>query len=527
VSIGGGAGGRQGNHRPGLLDEVVGLLRDARRAAPDRASAETLDEVVRRAGEPLRVAIAGRVKAGKSTLLNALVGDELAATDAGECTRIVTWYRNAHTYRVELHRRDGEFRQCPFRRRDGVLEIDIGGTPVDEVDRLVVWWPSARLEDVTLIDTPGIGSISTDMAARTYEFLVGEGDDEPGAADAVLYLLRHLHGTDIRFLEAFHDDEMASGTPVNAIGVLGRSDEIGGCRLGAMETAHRVATRYRTDPRIRQLCRVVIPVAGLLAQAGATLREDEFRQLASIAASSASGRVELVDLVLTADRFVSPDAGVDVPAEARRRLLDRLGLFGVRLALDLMRKGEVRSSPELATVLLETSGIAELRTALATQLMGRSQVLKARSSLAALTTLFRSGAWPDAGRWQMRVERIESSAHEIVEIQLLADLWLGDLVVRDEQQAVEMERLLGGSGTTTAARLGLPDDAPLDEQRAAALSARERWMHIAEHPLSSARLRSAAREVARTCEGVLVRMAQAAQAAQAAAVGSPRPGGGG
>ncbi len=36
-----------------------------------------------RLGEPLRVAIAGKVKAGKSTLLNALVGDELAPTDAG------------------------------------------------------------------------------------------------------------------------------------------------------------------------------------------------------------------------------------------------------------------------------------------------------------------------------------------------------------------------------------------------------------------------------------------------------------
>jgi hypothetical protein len=142
--------------------------------------------------------------------------------------------------------------------------------------------------------------------------------------------------------------------------------------------------------------------------------------------------------------------------------------------------------------------------------MSRSQALKARSSLATLNVLFRSGAWPDAGRWQMRVERIASSAHEIVEIQLLSDLWLGDLQVRDEAQASEMERLLGGLGTTTTARLGLPDDAPVDAQRAAALSARERWMRIAEHPLSSARLRSAAREVARTCEGVLVRVATAA-----------------
>jgi hypothetical protein len=502
-----------------LLDQVTALLGDARRAAPDRRSAEALDEALRRAGEPLRVAIAGRVKAGKSTLLNALVGDELAATDAGECTRVVTWFRNAHTYRVEMHPREGDVRQLSFRRRDGALEIDLDGTPVEEVDRLVVWWPSARLEDVTLIDTPGIGSITTDMAARTYEFLVGDGDDEPGAADAVLYLLRHLHGTDVRFLEAFHDDEMVNGTPVNAIGVLARADEIGGCRLGAMETADRVARRYRDDPRIRHLCRVVIPVAGLLAQAGATLREDEFRQLATIAADRQN---DLVEVVLTVDRFVSPDTDVGVPAEARRRLLDRLGLFGVRFSLDLLRRRQVASSPELATALLDTSGIAELRRALHTQLMGRSQALKARSSLAALNALLHTSPWPDAGRWQMRVERIQSGAHEIVEIQLLTDLWMGDLVVRDEDQAAEMARLLGGDGTTATARLGLPEDAPLAEQRAAALSARERWMHVAEHPLSSARLRSAAREVARTCEGVLVRMA--ARAAATASASGPGPG---
>ena len=36
----------------------------------------------------------GTLKAGKSTLLNALVGEELAPTDATECTRIVTWFHH-------------------------------------------------------------------------------------------------------------------------------------------------------------------------------------------------------------------------------------------------------------------------------------------------------------------------------------------------------------------------------------------------------------------------------------------------
>ena len=60
------------------------------------------------------MAIAGRVKAGKSTLLNALVGERLAATDAGECTRIVTWYRNALGYRVVADLGAGGSRDLAF-----------------------------------------------------------------------------------------------------------------------------------------------------------------------------------------------------------------------------------------------------------------------------------------------------------------------------------------------------------------------------------------------------------------------------
>ena len=73
----------------------------AARATPGAAGAARLQAVLDRLDEPLRVAIAGKVKAGKSTLLNALVGEELAPTDAGECTRIVTWYRDGITYRVD------------------------------------------------------------------------------------------------------------------------------------------------------------------------------------------------------------------------------------------------------------------------------------------------------------------------------------------------------------------------------------------------------------------------------------------
>jgi hypothetical protein len=484
------------------MSELMSLLATARSSAPDPASAAAVDEIAGRMSEPLRVAIAGKVKAGKSTLLNALVGDQLAPTDARECTRVVTWYRDAHTYRVVAFAKDGSSRQCPFRRRDNELEVDLGGLPVEELDRLVVWWPSARLAELTLIDTPGIGSISTDLSARTYSFLTTD-DEEPAAADAVVYLVRHLHNTDVRFLEAFHDDDLAHSTPVNAVGVLSRADEIGSCRLDAMESARRVAERYSEDPRIRQLCRSVIPVAGLVAQAGATLREDEYRMLTALVAP---GSPDPAELALTTDRFTA-EVAVPVSPDDRMTLLRRLGLYGVRLSLDVLARRRATSSPELATELLRVSGIADLQRALHIQLIGRSQPLKARSALAALTSLLTSRDWPRRDWLTTRAEMIASSAHEIAEVRLLTDLWLGELTFRDPDQATDLERLLGGHGVTPAERLGLAHQASHADLAAAALAARARWSQVAEHPMSSMSVKAAARGAVRTCEGILAWMA--------------------
>ncbi|NLH68587.1 MAG: GTP-binding protein, partial [Brooklawnia sp.] len=71
-----------------LLQEAVDLVRAARALyQADAQASALLVDLENRLQEPLRVAIAGIVKAGKSTLLNALLGEQIAPTDAGECTR--------------------------------------------------------------------------------------------------------------------------------------------------------------------------------------------------------------------------------------------------------------------------------------------------------------------------------------------------------------------------------------------------------------------------------------------------------
>src|SRR5687768_7957962 len=113
-----------------MTDDVATATRAAVVAALESArtpAARTeLEEILARLDGPLRLAIAGKVKSGKSTLLNALLGEELAPTDAGECTKIVTWYVNGPAPQVQLYPRDGMAPEDRPFSRDGALDVDLG-----------------------------------------------------------------------------------------------------------------------------------------------------------------------------------------------------------------------------------------------------------------------------------------------------------------------------------------------------------------------------------------------------------------
>ena len=108
-------------------------LADATRAVVATAAAELRESsyaadialIAARLDGPLRVAVVGRVKAGKSTLLNALVRDRLAATDAGECTRVITEYQHAISYDVRGRLPDGTWVDVPARRDEQGLQISL------------------------------------------------------------------------------------------------------------------------------------------------------------------------------------------------------------------------------------------------------------------------------------------------------------------------------------------------------------------------------------------------------------------
>jgi hypothetical protein len=302
---------------------------------------------------------------------------------------------------------------------------------------------------------------------------------------------------DLSFLEAFKDSIATLGATVNSIGVLSRADEIGSSRTNAMLAADRVTSKYRRDPRIHSLCQVVIPVAGLIAQAAATLRQDEANALRAIAVLD---RRQSTDLLLSAQRFVTMNAPPGLEPEVRARLLERFGLFGVRLAVELINAGRVRSAGELATALEEHSGIRELRQVLGGQFAARARVLKARTTLATVWALAELHGGTEGRMLRDRIRDIERAAHELVEIRLLSQVRRGAVMLGEVE--MEARRILGDGGADPAIRLGLPAAASPEEIQSAALATIGRWRVVAEDPLLTRDARAVAHGVIRSCEAL-------------------------
>ncbi|YCK82868.1 dynamin family protein [Arthrobacter sp. D3-18] len=476
---------------------VADLLRHAREAfQEDAAALAVVDDLEDRLEGPLRIAVAGMVKAGKSTLLNAIIGEEIAPTDAGECTRIVTWYRYGHTPRITLHPIIGEPQSLPVTREDGRLVFTMGDVRADDVERLVVDWPAASLRELTLIDTPGIASLSQDVSSRSTEFLLPE--DAPVAADAVIYLMRHLHASDVRFLESFKDTTAGQSGTVNALAVLSRADEIGAGRIDSLISAAVIADRYSQDQNLRPLALGVVPVAGLLAQSSRTMRQADFEAMRMLAQMDRNQRERLM---LSADLFVRAAEPDGLGAAAKASLVQKFGLFGIRLGVALIRGG-INNPTDLAHELARRSGLGQLLDNIAYLFQTRADALKARAAVVGLEALLRSSRRDVALLLEANVEKVRTGAHEFRELKLLATLRTEGLSLTPEQSA-EAERLVGGRGSTPPLRLGLDAEASPEQVSEAARNSLNRWRLLAENPLTEPAALDACRVVLRSCEGML------------------------
>jgi Dynamin family len=316
------------------------------------------------------------MKAGKSTLLNALLETAISPTAGGECTEVVYVFQHGmHTTAVATRRDGGDPVPVVF---DGTtLPKNLPMSPA-QLRNIEVTLPVDLLSRASLVDTPGMASTSTEKSALT-ERIVGDTEDAAVAADALLFCVNSQLKDDEadavrRFKAGRAGLRLTGGT---AVGVLTRADQLTGDRRTVWKQATELSRRMSVQHA--DLFSVVVPVIGLLAETVTTgaLRERHARALGRLALAWNPDDTETA--LSHKDMFLEWTGPVDRPE--RQELLDLLGLFGIAELLSAIRSGTAPHAAALTAVARAISGIDDMTARLRHALGERADVLKAAAAL--------------------------------------------------------------------------------------------------------------------------------------------------
>ncbi|HET8930131.1 MAG TPA: dynamin family protein [Acidimicrobiales bacterium] len=494
-----------------IVDELLELCDQTIGALPQGDARACVQAVRVNLERPLQVTVAGGVSSGTSTLVNALLGQKIAAVDAGECTRVITRFTYDHHERAEVVLRDGAVRGLAL--QNGSIPTELG-VPPESVREVVVHLSNRGLEHLSIIDTPGLDTVTTENQERTEAFL-GLGTDGVaardtataiGRADALVFLMPHLREADARILGGFRD--LYSGTGLsafNAVAVLSKIDQLS--RSGdPVAAAQPIAERIRVEAR--GLISAVWPVIGLLAEtaACASLGEQEARALRDLAACGDD--LDREDLLMTPDAFIAHD-GADISRTTRQQLFELLGLFGLGHVLAAIDDGTT-GAVALGRLLATSSGFEPLRRQVIDQLGARATLLKCHTALCDLRRI--SYARNADGDEQVALHRLRSpldriefdpTLHDLRVADALQEATTGEFRLPDVLMA-DLERL--ASNTDPMRRVGAADRT---EVSAGALAAASRWGSWSNDP----RRRPADAQRARAVKTAYEMIWQAEQAA--------------
>jgi GTPase SAR1 family protein len=468
-------------------DSLCAFLRECcerteRNLPEGRAKGAVAAARMRLSEELLRVAVGGRLNAGKSTLVNSLLGEKLAATDATECTKLVSWFTFGLVNQVVIRLKDGAAVTLPAQPLASALAA--AGRPAQEISVIEVRSSNATLaREYTLVDTPGLDALSG-LDAMSLAAL--------GQADVLLYVMPHPGENDREALTELRETAGGAGiTALSTIGVLSRIDQLGDGTGDPWPVARRLAQRY--GRQLASLVAVVIPVAGLLAETalGDTFTEADMRPLRRMHELSATDPAAVEAALYTIDDFRSHPA-LPLAAEERERLLALLGIYGIRAALAEL-DGGIKGAAALLKALRAQSGIDVLLDQLKRQFFDLADPLRARWAIQALDAVTWQGSNPAEITALTRLREDLDLAREHPRLRQfglmtsLADLEAGHWQAPDDAVA-ELAALATGTGLR--AQLGAGPDASAEELRALLVSRITAW-HTLENTSSRATARHA------------------------------------
>lgn len=159
-----------------------------------------LEKIIEHISAPLMIMVMGEFSTGKSTFINALVGEEIAAVNATPTTAVITKLCYGEQDKILVHFTDGtekEFKSDSFKQLTAKNEKEDGEITHDNIEYVERQLPLNMLQYVTVVDSPGLNDINEKHSATTKKFV--------NNADTVFWMFNALHAcskTEVDAMEA-------------------------------------------------------------------------------------------------------------------------------------------------------------------------------------------------------------------------------------------------------------------------------------------------------------------------------------
>lgn len=321
---------------------------------------------------PFNIAVFGRMKTGKSTLINALIGKQLAITGVEEATATInriTYATGERLNQFTVHWQDAQPEQFPLEK----LRQDWNGKSPEVLERIAqtawleLYSDAPSLRNIHITDTPGTGSNADEHERVAKQFINGQ------EADALLYVFSPTgRESDEADLEAFRKGCLPGSSLDNSVAVLHKWDHIFWDE-DDWDSIRKKASRVQNF--LKDLVSAVIPVSAPLALLAKTAPAEFWEKCHAVLSTFSSEKA--LRNTLADDEEWEDDI-------AREKLYNEAKALGCPLSSFrvMMRHLYRHPGENAADIIYQLSGLQQLETVLDRQIFSMRSVIQQKQNCA-------------------------------------------------------------------------------------------------------------------------------------------------
>lgn len=121
--------------------------------------------------QKIYIVVLGLFKRGKSSLINALIGDNIAPVAITPLTSVITFFQFSDSPIAEIVFENNSTQSVTINKIVEFVSEELNPENIKKVKQVNVWLPSELLKNLVLVDTPGLGSLYEHNSETTVSFI--------------------------------------------------------------------------------------------------------------------------------------------------------------------------------------------------------------------------------------------------------------------------------------------------------------------------------------------------------------------